>query len=642
MAVMKALAVSWIMVVAGVTGTPEPGPVAVEFLEKVRAKSLNLEPGGDTALSPQTSEAKRREIARRLERLTRDLGADPLEVGAVKLDGELAAVLVRKIGGFDPSRLQVFPVALVKRAERWRVAPVPASFANAGIGYAADLRARLALLEDWMLREQARDLENLREQTADRLRQEIRLTLPDATLRGFTSEQAAERFLTACGRGTLPEILGLLGGLSVSLPNDWPARLRAADRAVAAAAGALRPWRLLLSSEVLRVPVAHEEDGNRARVSIACLDPAGNLPKAAQPQVELVHLELSKSSDGGWRIDLPARFLQEMKPDDETRENPDVDLLNAFPAKLAALGPPVAQPSAPEACRSLLATLQSGSLSSLMCLMRLDGDPAAARKACVRAAQFWWAMREPTSVHQAVPLAMKQDAQSAVQACQFFAARMPDRLDLRFLYFEKSAEGWYWAPQPRAETESSWSEWVDAQAAQCGPNQWQQVLLTECHGLDALPELAAPTEEQSRQLMASWFQALRAGDLPAALRLSTRLNQADSASTLLRNLGYELTGARLNPQAPAIAGIQSSGIWTAVATRTGPPEARVCPVYPVLTTPAGPRILLEIDLVASTQRSRDFLNKTALERLQKSSQPAAALLKQLFSELQERAEGGER
>jgi hypothetical protein len=635
---MKALAVSWVMVVAGVAGPTEPGPVAVEFLEKVRAKTLNLEPGGDTALSPQTSETKRREIARRLERLTRDLGSDPLEVGAVKLDNELAAVIVRKIGGFDPSRLQVVPVALVKRAERWMVAPVPASFANAGLGYAADLRGRLALLEDWMLREQARDLENLREQTAGRLRQKIQLTLPDATLRGFTSQQAAERFLTACGRGDLPEILGLLGGLSVNLPNDWPQRLGAADRAVTAAAGVPRPWRLLLSAEVLRVPIAYEENGNSAGVSIACLDPAGNLPRAPQPQVELVRLELSKSSDGGWRIDLPASFFQDTKHPDDVRPGApkvDEDLLNAFPAKLAALSPPIAKPSAPEACQSLLAALQSGSLASLMRLMRLDGDPATARKACVRAAQFWWAMHDPASVHQAVPLAMKEDAQSAVQACQFFAARMPDRLDLRLLYFEKSPEGWYWAPQPQPEIESSWSEWAGLQN-QRWPNHWQQALLTECPGLEVLPESAAPTEEQTRQLMASWFEALRVGDVPAALRLTARLDQADSASTLLRNLGYELTGARLNPQAPAITGIRSSGIWSAVATRTGPPEAQVCPVYPVLTTPAGPRILLEIDLVASTQRSRDFLNKTALERLQKFNQPAAAALKQLFSEQQER------
>ena len=86
------------MVVSAVAATSDPGETAMHFLEKVRAKNLNLEPGADTALSPQTLETKRQEIARRLDRLAADLGSDPLELGPVKLDRELAGVLVRKIG----------------------------------------------------------------------------------------------------------------------------------------------------------------------------------------------------------------------------------------------------------------------------------------------------------------------------------------------------------------------------------------------------------------------------------------------------------------------------------------------------------------------------------------------------------------
>ena len=75
-------------------------------------------------------------------------------------------------------------------------------------------------------------------------------------------------------------------------------------------------------------------------------------------------------------------------------------------------------------------------------------------------------------------------------------------------------------------------------------------------------------------------------------------------------------------------------MWTAVAAKTGPDDKPSFPLYPVLQTPAGPRLLLEIDLSASDQRSRDFLNKTSLERLRKSSPPAADALKKLFSEHQ--------
>src|SRR6478735_8880521 len=171
----------------------DPGTAALDFLEKVRLRSLNLEPGGDTALSAQTAVEKKKEIARRLERMAKDLGSDPLEVGEIKQDENFAAVLVRKTGGFDPSRMQIFPVALVKRGAEWAAAPVPASFENAGAGYAIALRKRLELLENWMLREQVADLENLREQSASRMRQKIEKSLTAKELKSYSATQAGER-----------------------------------------------------------------------------------------------------------------------------------------------------------------------------------------------------------------------------------------------------------------------------------------------------------------------------------------------------------------------------------------------------------------------------------------------------------------
>jgi hypothetical protein len=122
----------------------------------------------------------------------------------------------------------------------------------------------------------------------------------------------------------------------------------------------------------------------------------------------------------------------------------------------------------------------------------------------------------------------------------------------------------------------------------------------------------------------------------AALRLTARLAFPDSPATLLRNLGYEMAGARRNPHAASLAGIFRGANWTAVGTRTDPADPPSFPLYPVIATDAGPRILLEIDLFAAGNRSRDFLNKTALARLRKSSAPAADDLASLFSQYQAR------
>jgi hypothetical protein len=104
--------------------------------------------------------------------------------------------------------------------------------------------------------------------------------------------------------------------------------------------------------------------------------------------------------------------------------------------------------------------------------------------------------------------------------------------------------------------------------------------------------------------------------------------------TVLRNLGYELTGIRKNPAAPAITAIHRGSIWTAVGVRHGTGDRITWPLYPVVNTSAGPRILLEVDLIASPQRARGFLNRAALDRLHQLPPATTAELKQLFQQYQ--------
>jgi hypothetical protein len=625
------------MVISAMAAPSDPGETAVHFLEKVRAKNVNLEPGADTALTPQTSEAKRKEIARRLERMARDIGNDPLEVGAVKLDGDLAGVLVRKISGFDPNQMQVFPIALVKRGAEWLAAPVPASFENSGIGYAAALRKRLKVLENWMLREQALDLATLREQSAERMRHKIEEQLPAATLRTLSSRQAAERFLESCENRNLPAILGLLGGLATELPGDWPLRAKAAERSVAAGRDLSGPWRLLVSKDVLRAIVHQEEDGRSALVSLACLDPAGGLSPGSRPRVQLVHLDLSKSSDGLWRVNPPGYFLQKNEvPDDDSEEDLDSDLLDAFPAIIRKAYPATPKPSVEEARESVMTAMRKHGLPELMSLIRLDRDPAKARESCSSAAELWWKVRDPSSVCATMPLGIRTLEKNAAASFQIFSARYPDRFDFKTLHFEKSADGWLWVPKPSARTLSDFADWETRQSSQWS-DAWQDTLLANCPVLEKFPNAAAPSGDEARMLVESWLAAIHDGDVAAALGLCARLNLADSKATLLRNLGYELIGALKYDQTPAITKVHREGEWTAVGTRIDSDGNSAFPLYPIVSTPTGPRILAEVDLSASGTRTRDFLNSTSLKRLRGFSPSAADSLQDLFTNYQKAA-----
>ncbi len=616
----------------------DPGKVAIDFLEKVRVGKLDLAPGGDTALSPQTADGKKREIAKRLERVAHDLGSDPLELGEVKMDDNYAAVLVRKVGGFDPSRLQVFSVALVKRGSDWSAAPLPASFENAGAGYAIALRKRLDLLEDWMLREQVLDLEKLREQSAARMREKIQARLTIDDLRGLDAKAVGRRFLTACEGRDLPVVLGLLGGLANSLPDDWTARLRAADTALSADHQEKHPWRLMTSPDVLRVIVHQEESASSGLFSIACLDPSSIDTRSALPKIEVVEFEIAKSQDGLWRIDPPASFLDSTEDsEEETDENPNADLRDKFPAIWLQLHPATPQPDAAQLYQNIASTLQGGDLRSLLRLTLVEGNPEAASRACTSAAEVWWSLHDPAVVRHALPLAFQENGNAAAGLFQFFSAREPDKLDLKTLYFEKSAHGWLWTPEPDAATRDGFKESLAPEIKRWS-SDWQQQLLTDCAELKEISGNPAPTQEEARKVVEAWLLATRSGDVKTALALTARLPDPDGGAAVLRNLGHEIITARRTKFPSEITGTYQSKIWTAVGVKTDQAGKPARPLYPVVGTPAGPRVLIEIDLFAS--RGREFLNKTALERVQKSGSPAAAdELRALFTDFQNQVNG---
>ena len=607
-----------------------PGSSAVGFLEKIRSGTVNLEPGGDTALAAQTNARKRQEIARRLERLARDLGNDPLEAGPIRQDDDLAAVLVRKSGGFDPSRLQVFPVALIRRGATWLAAPMPASFENSGVGYSAEVRRRLDALENWMLREQVVLREQLRTQAAHELRQRISASVSADTIRSLTATQAGERFLNACQEENLPEILGLTGGLSQEPPENWPARLQAAETAVREPTKASRVWRLLTAKEVARIPVFHEEsdDGNSSTLSVACLDPAGSEPASGKPVIEIVHLPIRRGADGLWLV----------SPDENVGPETDADasLLDMFPSKLAMKYPPNPAESAAALRDEILLAFGTNDASAWISHVLLNGDPGNQRETCLRAAAIWWELRNPANSARPLPLDFFEGGDVAAFACQFFSTRQPDRSDVRLLVLEKTPMGWLWNPIPARQTMERVKEWSESRR-DAWTNGWRDKLLADCPEVESFAKGSAPEEKAVAKLMADWLAALAKGDVAAAIGLTARLKQPDSRSQLLRNLGYEVAGFRRCKRPPEMVSILPGKRLAAATTRAVSDNKPVFPLYPVVATPAGPRLLLEVDLIHTSNRRRDFLNRTALERLRKQDPEAADELQELFSNHVERS-----
>jgi hypothetical protein len=630
---VKRVAVVWLAIVSCVTGLPEDaGQAAVRFIEMARSGELDLEPGRDTAMLPETSAEKRKQIARRLQRLKTDIGDDPLELGEMRVDGGFAAAVVRAASGFDPSRIRVFAIGLVKRDDRWLPAPVPGSFENTGAAYTADNRRRLEALRDWMLREQALDIERIKDGMADRLRQEIARKLPASELQAMDSEDAARRFIEACGQRDLPALLGLLGGLSQDRPDDWPQRLHSAQAALAGDSVS-RQWELLAGKDVLRAVLDHNEEQDSATVTIGCLDPAANAGGMQDPQIELIVLPFSKSPDGMWQCDPPADFHQPANAwDNSALPSGDSALLDSFVEKIRRIHPPQPQAEARGLLDSLLGSLAARNLPAMLRLLTPPGDDKpAARESLIRAAHVWWSLANPENPFLAIKPLLGVEGGNAAAVCHFFSPRNPERPELRVFYFEKSPDGWCWLPSPGENAKQAMDRWVRDQSAELRET-WRDRLLADCVLLEKLPETAIPDAGAADDVVRSWLNATRAGDLEAALRCTARLAAWDSAESVLRILGYEVAGNRKSTPVPIILHNKRAGIWTAVGVRATAGDDPSFPLYPVIQTADGPRILIEVDLFAAVKRSRDFLNKNALARLEGQPQQYADDLLELLRE----------
>jgi hypothetical protein len=626
-AAVKSVLFYLFLAVAAADASGEPAEVAVQFLEKVRSGELDLTPGSDTALSPITGVEKRLQIASRLKRLAQDLGDAPLEAGEVRQDDGHAAVLVYRVGGYDPARVQAFPIALVKQEGKWQPAPVPASFENTGIGYPALLRSKIKSMESWMLRQQVAGVESLRERLKERLKQDIRGHVELNEIRDLAPGDVGRRFIEACERRDLPRMLGFLGGLQTTLPEDWSQRLAAAEAAVSKRDVVPRPWRLLVAPEVVRTVVHEESEGAEALISVACLDPSVGTKNDSVPWVEVIHLELAKGIEGLWRIDPPQAFLEPgYRSEPLDREDQlDSELLDRFPENLRQQLPATPAKSLTEAVRAFSEGLRAENLNPLFALLDLEGDPGVARLGCSRLARAWQLLRDPATARHAVPVGFHEVGSAAVVVYQYFSSREPDRVDLKSFFFRKSTDGWLIGAGLKPEDGPQDAETAEVVAwnrenTSVWQKSWRSELLKPSVRLERI-DGPAPTASDARRVVLDWLAATAKGDVAGALALTAWLGDERGAPRILRNLGYEIRTARTGVGEGVVQEVFPGEIFTTVGVRAGSPNEVLYPLYPVVTTPAGPRVLVEIDLFATAKR--DYLNDDAVRRTRHFAAPEA-------------------
>ncbi|MCW1887573.1 hypothetical protein OKA04_22745 [Luteolibacter flavescens] len=608
------LTLAWTSVAAAAEG---PGDAALSFLRSLK-KGNAVFAVGDTAVSPDVPEEEKADIAEKLNKLGRQIRPDDLRVIEEKQDGDLAAVLISQVTNYDASSVQIHAVGLVRSADKWKPAPLPSSFDSTGLSFRPGFLARARQLEDWMLSARGEQFVKLKDNIFTMLADEMRKVKSLDDLHESTPEKLANDFLKALAERNLPAALAIAGGLEDPRPADWEDTFQAISRTLRSPKITHQKWRLLAAPEVLRAIVHVDSDGDDRLASLVVLDPGDY---STRPRPKMVHLPFLRSKAGLWRVRLPQEFLAaatQRPGQDEEDDGFDADLLAKFPAKLAERYPAVNEPDARAAAKAVLASLREVTLDPLIPRLDLTSNPEAALDALGRAARLWQRFHQTDDLASPVILDVHESGDDAVALVQLVSGKSPETARIETLFLRRGEGGWRANPglsgpgalaQVKDATEIS--KWI-ADASKARNEDWANGLVQSIGGIAAD---TAPSEEDARRIVEEWRKAISSGDAATMLDRSACFDDKEGRSKLLRNSGYEL----LSRQQGEILGVNRAGRWAVVSVRippaAGDDSADAYAMHVVATTPAGPRVLAELDFFDPLTRSREFLNRRLWERV---------------------------
>lgn len=591
-------------------GESGPSDAAVAYLINVARDRVDLK--RDTALDDGTTVEKETVIRERLKRLSSILDEGELRAIDEKVEGNLAAILVSRIIDYDPSQVQIFAIAMLKRDDRWLPAPVLSSFENTGITYLPTLSSSSQLLEDWMLNERTVHLARLRQDVQSNLIEDIRKAGSIDDLRKIPPDEIVGKFIKACSAKDLPAALLYLGGLEENLPRDWDDILQFVSSNIREAKKQNEAWRHITSTTGARTVVETDVFNEGAMVSIGELAPFESTP--GQPAITVFHFPLEKSKEGTWRLRLPSWLLDGIIPDET--DPSDADLIEVFPKKLLENQTPKTFSDPTILMESLQQALSSPHFETILPYIGLppSGD---ALPVLERASSLWRDFR--THDNQA-PLLLEV-CQIGDQACallSLFDDRNPQikRSLIKRVFLQKGNDLWT-IPASRYETTDEVSqelvEWAE-KTSRLNEADWLE-RLGLATTIGGIPADSAPTEAEALAAANSWLEAIRSRNPRSILRSVAAFDDELGIKNLFRTIGHELQTDHLTE----VLKIHRIGRWAAVSTHAVSHQRSDDPyhlLYPIVSTESGPRVLAEAVLFHADTRSREFLNSSIWGRLE--------------------------
>lgn len=599
---------------------------AMRYIHQMAEGTIDLTQ--DTAISSYSGIQRQKTIREQLDflRKTRFSEGDIFTFEAQKNQGDFAAVLLRSENSRTPLSIRIHTLALIQKKGTWLAAPLPGSFANTGYGYDESVEKSVKSLERWMAREKATRESQARQKAADHFLAAILKEEKMARPESLTKKQAALNFITQCRQKNLLGVLASMGAASDELKDSLETTANLISQGLNTKDPA-NDWFLVTHPSVTMEMMNTAEKSEE--IAIGFWNPI------AQQHSHILYFPTRKSH-GKRFVTFPHLLKIAMLPEHERwqqrwqqHHNDEQELKDKLPATILKNHPPI--PFGDDDQKLIdhfLKSLSQLNFTDCIALLPRKGDYFSKKENQLQTltefSQLWSNLyRNRTSPHNALPLIKGEKI--SLLPLQYANTNRPGEFHLIKIWLLKESDGWHLIPektltkfadQPLKDRIKLLDKKMRSTAKE-RKEEYSRALMAKVSHLSP-PLTLAPVENDVAEKTLTQFRLfLRAKDTASALSLCAVLEGTSHAQTL-RTFNYALRGASDHSDNDLVLGISRSDHWLGISLRTESKTSREYdyPLYLVINTKTGPKILLDVDLRYATNKGRKLLNSRNWSKLE--------------------------
>lgn len=617
------------LVWASPTSTSEEVQVARLYLKALANNKLDL--AKDTAISTRCSIQRRKQIQKQLQFFceTRLDADDVFSLQATKIEGDFAAVLLLSKNSRMPLEPRVNAIALLRRQNKWMAAPLPGSFANTGYGYDSTVEKTVRSLELWMTSHKIIHESNAREAAKNSFLKSVSEEEKKATLDALNPQQAVLNFIQQSRNHNLFGVLASLGTASDELEDTT-------ETTVTIVSNGLNhkqlqnKWSLVTHPSMIVLPMEKDKDKDKKRNELAF----GFWNPLSPPAEQILYFPIHQTKNKTF-VRLPNTLKSPTLPGNTRRRQQAHDDENELKKQLAAaIYKNNPQHQAPDNAQELLnhftkAVNAQDFLDCFQLLPRQDKffSDQKNHHAILTQLSALWRNIYHSKANTQNNLTLLEDEKLALLPLLYTKANNPGEIQTIRVWFIKENDGWHLVPEPTlndyadADLRKSMQQLKTRMrsAAKERKEQHSRALMEQVVTITPPITRQAVDNNSAKKTLLKFRALLRSSNTESALAQCAVLKGTSSTQTL-KNLNYAIRGATDHSKDDHILGIYRAGKWLGISMRAESKTTKAFdyPLYLIVNTEKGPRILLDIDLRHATNKGRKLINNRNFNKLEKA------------------------